>query len=218
MIKLLLINIIYFILNKYKVREWVYNKIYFHYFVFINNIKHSYSIHNVKNFSTEGKILKKYINSRGLQHSPLLKVKKLLKEINNKKDYHFIDVGSGLGILLIYISINYNFISYNGVEINKKFIKDSLENLKKNKHKNKKLITIKNISAEKIILDKNKRYAIYLYNPFNELVLYKFLQKNHKNIKKNQSIILYVSNKKEIVFEKFNLKKNFIGHGLIVYS
>ena len=106
----------------------------------------------------------------------------------------------------VYITdqINYNFIRYYGVEINKKFIKDSLENLKKNKHKNKKLITIKNISAEKIILDKNKRYAIYLYNPFNELVLYKFLQKNHKNIKKNQSI------KKESVIKKRLSLKNLI--------
>ena len=218
MIESLLKNIIYFIFNKYRVREWTYNKIYFYYFIFINNIKYSYSVENIINFSTKDKIIKKYINSRGLQHSPLLKTKKLLKEISNKKDYHFIDIGSGLGVLLIYVLINHNFKGYEGIELNKKFFKDSLKNLKKNKHKNKKLVTIKNISAEKIILDKNKRYAIYLYNPFKELVLYKFLQKNHKNIKKNQSIILYVSNKKEIVFEKFNLKKKNISHDLTIYS
>lgn len=158
--------------NKVGASESAYNKIYLWFFVFSNNITHYNNVHKEVLKKSSNINIKKYSNE--LQHSPMLKLSKYLNEIENKNDYHFIDIGHGLGILLYFIKKKHDFKSFNGIEINKDFYDKSIANIKNLKLK-KNEINLKNISADKYILD-NKKYFIYFYNLFKNQILYKFLK------------------------------------------
>ena len=227
-----------FIFNQFRTRELVFNKLYFLYFTYINGIKHVYedekkkrsfkSIQTDIDFSKEMKDTEKLYNlkkinpydlSNGLYHSPLLSARKLINSLQNKNDYHFIDIGSGLGVLIFYVCLNYDFESYTGIELNNRFYELSKQNLNKKKLKAKKIF-LKNVSAHKFTLDHNKKYIIFFYNPFDIYILDKFLQKNNHIIKKNKSIILYQGasvQRSDRVFAKFNFQKKVVDNGLTTY-
>lgn len=87
--------------------------------------------------------------------------------------FNFIDLGCGAGKTLI-IARKYNFKNLLGIEIEKNLSNIALNNL--NRYKN---ITIKNMDILNYNLYKNDT-IFYLYNPFSELFLKKFLKKiNH---------------------------------------
>ena len=227
-----------FIFNQFRTRELIYNKLYLFYFTYINRIKNVYEdkkkkrvfklINSELNFLTEITNTEKLYNSKkvntndlsnGLYHSPLLSSRKLLNTIENTNDYHFIDIGSGLGVLIFYACLNYNYISYTGIELDNKIYELSKQNLRNKKLKKKKIL-LKNISAHKYILDHDKKYVIFFYNPFDIYILKKFLQNNLHLIKKNKSKILFQGasvQRTDRVFEKFNFKKKVIDIGLSVY-
>lgn len=234
------------IFNQLRTRELIYNKLYFRYFTFINGIKHVYedekkyivprtmaskvikSIQTEIDFLTEMKNTERLFNlkkinpydlSNGLYHAPLLSARKLINSVQNKNNYHFIDIGSGLGVLLFYVCLNYDFESYTGIELNNRFYELSKQNLNKKKLRAKKIF-LENISAHKFSLDQNKKYIIFFYNPFDIYILEKFLQKNYHIIKKNNSIILFQGasvQRSDRVFSKFNFQKKVIDYGLTTY-
>lgn len=206
-----------FVLNKhivtYATREWVYNKIHFKFFIFYNQISYTFKIsEDLLKKNNESKF-QKY--SRELTHSPLLRLRKLLNEIQNHQKYNFVDIGHGLGIPLFYVFKKYNFKSYLGIEINKQIFCYSKKNLKKIGLESK--IKLKHISAHKFKLDEDKQYIIYLYNPFENFVLKKFLDNNHKNIKKNKSKILISGDKTKNNLAEYNFKKKIVSKGLNIY-
>jgi hypothetical protein len=206
-------NIIYAITNKFNRREWLYNKIYFYLFVYFHNIKFFFDVDKKKLKRNKDLIIKKY--SHELHHAPLLRAKKLLNYVKKNNDYHFIDIGSGLGILLFFVLMKYEFKTYQGIELNKDFYNKSIKNLKKLNLKKK--VIIKNISAHKFKLDSKKKYIIYFYNPFKNFILQKFLRNNIKVIKNNKSIILYHNDKSENIFKKYNFNLIKIDSGLNIY-
>lgn len=227
-----------FIFNQFRTRELIYNKLYFLYFTSINGIKHVYEdekhsrvikrIQTDIDFLTEMKNTEKLYNlkkinphdlSNGLYHSPLLSARRLINSVQYKNDYHFIDIGSGLGVLLFYVCLNYDFESYTGIELNNRIYELSKQNLNREKLRAKKIF-LENISAHKFSLDQNKKYIIFFYNPFDIYILEKFLQKNYHIIKKNNSIVLFQGasvNRSDRVFSKFNFQKKVVDNGLTIY-
>lgn len=98
-----------------------------------------------------------------------IKFLKKEKKIDFSK-FNFIDVGCGAGKTLI-IARKYKFKNLLGIEIEKKLSNIAANNL--NRYKN---ITIKNMDILSYNLYKNDT-VFYLYNPFSELFLKKFLKK-----------------------------------------
>jgi tRNA G46 methylase TrmB len=201
------------ITNKFDRREWLYNKIYFYCFVYFHNIEFFFDVDKQQLKKNHNKIIKDYSNE--VHHAPLLRTKKLLNYVKKSNDYHFIDIGSGLGILLFFVSMKYSFKTYQGIELNKYIYHKSIKNLKKLNLK--KEVLIKNISADKFKLDPNKKYIIYFFNPFKNFILEKFLRNNIKVIRNNKSIILYHNDKTENIFKKYNFNQIKIDLGLNVY-
>ena len=54
---------------------------------------------------------------------------------------------------------------------------------------------------------KNKKYFIFIFNPFNEIILKKFLDNNVKILKKNKCFIAYVNAHHLKIFKKYGFKK-----------
>ena len=117
--------------------------------------------------------------------------------------YSFFDIGSGKGKVLLTLSkmsLDYNFYSFGGVEINedlrkiaeKNFIAMGVENCKQSAE-----------SARTIDLgEQNKNLVLYLYNPFDDEILEEFV----KNQKTNSCFIIY----NNPVYPDIILKNGFI--------
>ena len=110
------------------------------------------------------------------------------------KDYFLgktvIDVGCGNGIPLIYAYKRFKFKSYSGFDFEKKYVENSKKNLKSS-IKNKCIINISHQNAKNYILHENKPFFIFMFNPFNKLIMKKFLENNIKILIKNKSVIAY---------------------------
>jgi SAM-dependent methyltransferase len=120
---------------------------------------------------------------------------KLFLNKNDPKNYHFIDVGCGFGLQIIYAYKKFNFKSYSGFDFSKKNICTSLNNLKKTIgsdviKNNKNQIRVFYSNANNIKL-KNQSYFIFMFNPFKEKTMRNFIKNNYKTFKKNKSVIAY---------------------------
>ena len=101
--------------------------------------------------------------------------------------YDVLDVGSGKGkALLVWSKLKFpkDTLIY-GIEYNKDLAKISKENIEKVGHKNEIKVLINDITQVETNIFKNT-LLIYLYNPFDELImkefLIKFRSKNHFNL------------------------------------
>ena len=183
--------------NNFIVR--LYNNSYNFFFKKINNIKID---------KTETKDLVKE-NIKFLKHSTALHTVWLLnlKRLHNLakkrldiKNYHFLDVGCGNGIPLIYAYKKFIFKSYSGfdfvsnyVDISKKNITDSISNND---------INIFNADASEYKLH-DKSYFIFMANPFDGFIMHKFVENNYNNLVKNKSVIAYSN------YNQLDVIKNF---------
>jgi len=148
-----------------------------------------------------------------------LLINMFLKE-RHVNDYNFIDIGCGNGLPLIYAYKHHNFNSYKGIDLFKKSIIRSKINIKNSNCNN---ITIIQEDASKYLLD-DKKYLIFMFNPFSAEVMNKFLTNNIDIIRKNNSVIGYInqisSNEVKII-SKFSFKKlienKFLGISLFFY-
>ena len=104
------------------------------------------------------------------------------------KNYHFLDVGCGNGIPLIYAYKKLPFKSYSGFDLVSNYIDITNENIS-NSIGNNHIVTF-NADASEYILD-DKSYFIFMYNPFDGFVMKKFIENNYDNLTKNKSIIAY---------------------------
>lgn len=148
-----------------------------------------------------------------------LSINMFLKE-RYANDYNFIDIGCGNGLPLVYAYKHHNFKSYKGIDLFKKSIIRSKINIKNSNCNN---ITIIQEDASKYLLD-DKKYFIFMFNPFAGEIMNKFLTNNIDIIRKNNSVIVYVNqislNEVKMI-SKFSFKKlienKFLGISLFFY-
>lgn len=159
-------------------------------FKLFNNIKIDLTEDDLKFLKKKG-----YQNSKGLGTVWLLNLKrlyKIFKKKTNYQNYHFIDIGCGNGIPLIYSYKKFGFRSYSGFDFVKRYVKNSKKNIKDSVN-NKAKINVFNADAKSFLLDNKKSYFIFMFNPFNEKIMSKFLKNNIKILRKNKSVIAYVN-------------------------
>ena len=109
----------------------------------------------------------------------------------NISQYHFYDVGCGLGISTLYFEENYKFKSYNGFDYSKQLIATGKMIINQLKKQNSINFFVGNANDFK--LDKDKPYLLFMFNPFGLETFNSFLLNNLKCLKKNNSIILYAN-------------------------
>ncbi len=163
-----------------------------------NNSYNSFfkKIHNIQIDKSENKdLVKEKINS--LEHSTalhtawLLNLKRLYELVKKKlviKDYHFLDVGCGNGIPLIYAFKKLPFKSYSGFDFVSNYVDISNKNISNSIGGGK--ILIFNADASEYILE-DKSYFIFMFNPFDGFIMKKFIENNYNNLVKNKSVIAY---------------------------
>ena len=107
---------------------------------------------------------------------------------------------------------NYHFKNYYGLEFDEYLIDIS----KKNLFPLKKKFKIIHNDAGKFFLE-DSRYVIYLYNPFDKIILKQFLENNLNLLKKNECIIIYQNNFHAKYIERISKKEILIENGLSIY-
>lgn len=177
----------------------LYNKLYNLIFKKLNNIK-------IDRIEEKESVKEKAISlkhSTALQTVWLLNLKKLYQITSknlNLNNYHFLDIGCGNGIPLIYAYKNFSFKSYSGFDIISNYVDISKKNVTNSLGINK--LEIFQSDAANFIL-KNKSYFIFMFNPFDEIIMKKFLNNNYENLIKNKSVIAYSNYNQLKVIKKY---------------
>lgn len=134
----------------------------------------------------------------------------------NINEYHFMDIGCGVGISTIYFRENYVFKKYSGFDFEKRFVKFS--------KLNQSITTRNDINFfVKDIVDffiEDKPSFLYLFNPFNLKLIKVFIENNFENLKKNNSIIGYVNDIHINYFELLDVKiirNNYYNISMIIF-
>lgn len=170
--------------NNFLIR--LYNNSYNSFFKKINNIQ----IDKSENKDLVKENIKSLEHSTALQTAWLLNLKRLYDLTKKKldiKNYHFLDVGCGNGIPLIYAYKKLPFKSYSGFDFVSNYVDISNKNISNSIGGG---IIILNADASKYILD-DKSYFLFMFNPFDGLIMKKFIENNYNNLVKNKSVIAY---------------------------
>lgn len=192
------------LLDREKARELILNLIYLKFYIKKNKlITADYEYPRVTDFQNIS------LKSANQNHpAPLLILKRnvhyCFKNYSIDSTFNFIDIGSGSGLLMHYVlnKLDY-FQSYQGIEFEKNFFEIGKKNLINYGHKNLSLLYK---DARNFFLE-DKKYLIYLYNPFKFDILKIFLQNNYQNINNNKSIIIYHN---DIYLEEIKKEFKFI--------
>lgn len=131
-------------------------------------------------------------HSNGLESVWLLNLKRLYDLTKKKldiKNYHFLDVGCGNGVPLIYAYKKLPFKSYSGFDFVSNYVDISNKNIS-NSIGGGGGIIILNADASKYILE-DKSYFLFIFNSFDGLIMKKFIENNYNNLVKNKSVIAY---------------------------
>ena len=106
-----------------------------------------------------------------------------------KKPKYFIDVGCGKGQQCIYAKKYFNFQTVIGIDFSKELIDVANKNLSKLNYRD-----INFFVADAFEWKLPDEYCfVFLYNPFNEVILEKFISNNIDNFKKFGSIVCYAN-------------------------
>jgi SAM-dependent methyltransferase len=108
------------------------------------------------------------------------------------RDHHFLDVGCGKGISTIYASEKYDFKSFGGFDFEQKFVDTARRNLEGCAVRNKRGIEFFKGDASGIVLEE-KRWFIYMFNPFSENVMAPFIGNNAAMFRRTGSVIGYAN-------------------------
>ena len=132
-----------------------YNGSYNFFFLIFNNIK----INKTEDLKTINKKIDNIENLTSLQTAWLLNIKRLYnltERYVDLKDYHFLDIGCGNGIPLIYAYKKLSFASYEGFDLLPQYVRITKENIK-SLNKGIKNFYINSVvsDASKIILNKD---------------------------------------------------------------
>jgi len=166
----------------------LYNNSYNSFFKKTNNIQ----IDKIENKDLVKEKIKSLEHSTALNTAWLLNLKRLYDLIKKKldiKNYHFLDVGCGNGIPLIYAYKKLPFKSYSGFDFVSNYVDISNKNIS-NSIGGGGGIIIFNADASEYILD-DKSYFLFMFNPFDGFIMKKFIENNYNNLVKNKSVIAY---------------------------
>ena len=166
----------------------LYNNSYNSLFKKTNNIQ----IDKIENKDLVKEKIKNLEYSTVLNTVWLLNLKRLYDLIKKKldiKNYHFLDVGCGNGIPLIYAYKKLLFKSYSGFDFVSNYVDISNKNIS-NSIAGGGGIIIFNADASEHILD-DKSYFLFMFNPFDGFIMKKFIENNYNNLVKNKSVIAY---------------------------
>ncbi len=130
----------------------------------------------------------------------LLEVDKL-----DVKYHNFIDIGSGKGKACFYALKRQSFVQVIGVE----FSKDLVDIANENKSKfGKNDIVFLNLDASTFILP-DAPSLIFLFNPFDQIVLERFIGNNINHFIDYSSVIAYANDIHRVVLSKFGFETIF---------
>jgi SAM-dependent methyltransferase len=120
---------------------------------------------------------------------------------------NFVDIGSGKGKACFYASRTQLFTQVLGIEFSKDLVDISIKNKSKSKFgvNNVELI---NADASNYILP-NGASLIFLFNPFDQVVLEKFIQNNMNHFESQGSVIAYANDIHRDVLEKMGFEEIF---------
>ena len=209
----------YFIKEKNRLHTKLFNKIYNWYFTYTNKIKFNdkkitveMSNHNLLLESSD-EIAESIKHSTGwypyFQETVwLLNLKRLYKMFKknyNDQDYHFLDVGCGNGIALIYAYKKLNFKSISGFDIVEKFLDYSEKNISSSINQPEKIKIFKADANEYCVED--KPHFVFMFNPFDAYIFNNFLKNNYHILTKTKSVIAYSNSLHLNVLEKFKYRK-----------
>jgi len=118
-------------------------------------------------------------------------IRKLVNLALNKepKIENFFDIGSGKGKPCIYVGLKYNFKNITGVEFSRVIVEIAEKNKLKSNIKNINFICC---DAANYILPNGNNF-ILLFNPFDAVIMNKFLLNNLNHFKNYNSIIGYIN-------------------------
>ena len=120
-----------------------------------------------------------------------------MKKKLDMKNYHFLDVGCGNGIPLIYAFKKLPFKSYSGFDFVSNYVDISNKNISNSIGGGR--ILVFNADASEYMLD-DKSYFIFMFNPFDGFIMKKFIENNYNILVKNKSVIAYSNyNQLEII-------------------
>jgi len=125
-----------------------------------------------------------------------------LISVDEQNLYEFVDVGCGSGISTIYAAMHLNFKNYKGFDFSELLIYMAIENLKRIDSEQYDINFFTADAASYSSAD--KLVFFYLFNPFDENILEKFILNNIENFKKNSCKIFYVNNKHINIFSNFS--------------
>lgn len=107
----------------------------------------------------------------------------------SEKPKYFIDIGCGKGMQCIYAEKYFSFDRIIGIDFSKELIDIANQNLSNLKYSN---IKFQLADAVKWKLP-DERCMVFLYNPFNEIILERFIMGNIDNFIKYGSLICYAN-------------------------
>lgn len=120
----------------------------------------------------------------------------------NIQPEYFIDIGCGKGKQCFHARKYFNFEKIIGIDFSNELIDTAVRNLSNTKYSN---IGFSVADAIDWHLPE-KRCLIFLYNPFNEVILESFIVNNIANIEKYKSIICYANDVHRNILSNFGLE------------
>ena len=170
------------------------------FFIRLYNNSYNYLFKKINNIQIDKEETKDLVKEKikSLEHSTalstvwLLNLKRLYDLTKKKldiKNYHFLDIGCGNGIPLIYAYKKLPFKSYSGFDFVSNYVDISNKNIS-NSIGGVGDIIIFNADASEYILD-DKSYFLFMFNPFDGFIMKKFIENNYNNLVKNKSVIAY---------------------------
>lgn len=125
-----------------------------------------------------------------------------------KKPRYFIDVGCGKGKQCIYAKKYFKFEKVIGIDFSNELIDIANRNLSNIKYKNVELFVADAVDWKL----PNEYCFIFIYNPFNEVILNKFILNNIDNFKNNGSVVCYANDLYRKVFADFGFETIYRDH------
>jgi len=188
--------------NPYWIRK--YMNIYNYFFIKSNNLKY----YKPKNPDEFQELVESKKHSNAILDGWLYLCNKLINMFRKEhdcKDFSFIDVGCGNGLPLVFVKKKFDFQSVSGFD----FIKEVVERCKGNVDRaGLKDINIFIADAKNFKLD-NKKYLLYMFNPFDAEIMNEFMKNNIDIMQKTGSVIAYYNQLSDElnIIEKFQYKK-----------
>lgn len=127
----------------------------------------------------------------------------LLSKKISLKNYSFLDVGCGTGIVSIYIANKYTFKNFSGFDFDPTLVKMA--------KLNREIAIVEKLpridffvqDSREIVLIKQPTF-IYMFNPFGKETMNEFLQNNLDTISETKSIICYINDIHIEIFDQLD--------------